>query len=70
MVVSKDFMKQIMALDAIERVKLVDFLVSSLDAPDAELDKLWAEEAESRLDAFKTGVLKAVSLDEVLAKYQ
>ncbi len=44
--------------------------ISFLDKPDSELDKLWAEEAESRLDAFKNGKLKSVSLEEVLAKYK
>jgi len=38
--------------------------------PDPELDKLWAEEAESRLDAFKKGKLKAVTLESVLLKYK
>jgi len=42
----------------------------SLDKPDAELDRLWAEEAESRLVAYKNGELKTVSLEEVLSKYK
>ena len=53
-----------------ERAELVDCLISSLDKADKELDKLWAEEAESRLAAYKSGKLKAISLEEVLSKYK
>ena len=35
-----------------------------------ELNVLWAKEAESRLDAYDAGKLKAVSLDKVLSKYK
>jgi len=59
-----------MSLGSADCVKLVDQLIHSLDKPDAELDRLWAEEAESRLVAYKSGKLKAVSIEEVLAKNQ
>ncbi len=42
----------------------------ALTVSNPELDKMWAEEAESRLNAYKNGKLKAVSLKEVLSKYK
>jgi len=45
-------------------------LITSLDKPDKNIDKLWAKEAESRLEAYKQGNLKAISLEEVLSKYK
>jgi len=67
---AKDILKEAIRLEPTEKVKLVDQLITSLDKPDKELDKLWAEEAESRLDAYKQGKLKAISLEEVLSKYK
>ena len=70
MATSEEILKEAISLSPSEQAKLVDHLISFLDKPDPELDKLWAEEAESRLDAYNRGDLKAVSLDEVLSKYK
>jgi len=67
---AKDILKEAIQLEPTEKVKLVDQLITSLDKPDKDIDKLWAEEAESRLNAYKQGKLKAVSLEEVLSKYK
>ncbi len=67
---AKDILKKAIHLEPTEKAKLVEHLITSLDKPDKDIDKLWAEEAESRLDAYKQGKLKAVSLDEVLSKYK
>ena len=67
---TKDILREAILLEPAEKAKLVDCLITSLDKPDKELDKLWAEEAESRLNAYKQGRLKAVSLGEVLSKYK
>ncbi|HEX7026301.1 MAG TPA: addiction module protein [Gammaproteobacteria bacterium] len=70
MAISREILEQAMALSPAEKAELVDKLIWSLDKPDSELDKLWAEEAESRLAAYKRGDLKAVSVEEALAKYK
>ncbi len=67
---AKDILKEAIQLEPTEKVKLVDQLITSLDKPDKDMDKLWAIEAESRLEAYKQGKLKAISLEEVLAKYK
>ena len=53
-----------------ERMVLVEQILDSLDEPDASLDALWAKEADSRLAAYRRGEIRAVSLSDVLAKYQ
>ena len=62
--------EEAITLKPIEQAKLVDRLIAVLDNPDPKIDKLWAKEAESRLEAYKSGMLRSVSLDEVLAKYR
>ncbi len=69
---AKDVLKQAIQLAPAEKVKLVDHLITSLDKRDLDLDLdiLWAVGAESRLDSYKKGALKSVSLEEVLSKYK
>jgi putative addiction module component (TIGR02574 family) len=52
-----------------ERLELVDQLLDSLDRPDAEIDALWAHEAEDRLAAYRRGEIGSVTLSEMLAKH-
>ena len=70
MATSKEILDKAILLSPAEKAELVDQLILTLDKPDKKLDKLWAEEAESRLAEYKRGDLRAVSLEEVLAKYK
>jgi putative addiction module component (TIGR02574 family) len=49
---------------------LVDQILDTLDERDSSLDAQWAKEAESRLAAYRRGEVKAIPLNEVIAKYQ
>lgn len=57
-------------LSPAERLELVDDVLESLDESSPRIDGLWAKEAEDRLAAYRKGEIKAVSLQEVLAKYR
>jgi len=70
MVTPKDILEEAIALQPLEKAELVDSLIASLDKSDSTLDKLWANEAESRLAAYKNDELKSISLSEVLSKYK
>lgn len=48
----------------------MDDIPSSLDQPDPEMDRLWTKEAEDRPAACRRGEIKALSLEEVPAKYR
>jgi hypothetical protein len=45
-------------------------ILAKLDQPDREMDKIWAEEAAKRWSAYQEGRLKALSYDEVMARYR
>lgn len=66
----EEILKEAASLQPSEQAKLIDQLISCLDKSDPDLDKLWTEEAESRLDAYKNGELKAISIETVLSKYK
>ena len=59
-----------MGLPAVEKARLVDELLSSLDEPDEAIDALWRKEVEDRIKAYQAGKLQSVSLADVLAKYR
>ncbi len=62
---SKEVLEQALRLKSEERFIVVEGLLRSLDEPDRELDALWAEEAEMRLKAYRSGKLPGVSLEDV-----
>lgn len=39
------------------------------EEPSPELDRLWSQEAEARLAAYRRGAMSAVSLSDILAAY-
>ncbi len=70
MTITDNIFKEVLTLRPSEKAQLIDKLISSLDKPDKEIDKLWAKEAEDRIDAYDQGKIKAVSLEKVLQKYR
>ena len=61
--------QQIAHLSPLDRIALVEEILQNLDAPDPSVDALWAQEAESRLSAYKAGEIQAVSVQDVMGKY-
>ena len=57
-------------LSPAERLELVDDVLASLDDGGSKTDEIWAKEAEDRLAAYRRGEIKAIPLQEVLAKYR
>lgn len=52
-------------LKAEERYEIAERILQSLDKPDAEIDRVWAEEAMHRARACDEGRMKTVSFEEV-----
>ena len=67
---TREVLDRALELPAVEKARLVDQLLSSLDEPDEAIDALWRKEVEDRIQAYQTGKLKSVSLSDVLEKYR
>lgn len=67
---TREILDRALELPAIEKARLVDLLLSSLDQPDETIDALWRKEVEDRIRAYQEGKLRSVSLADVLAKYR
>lgn len=67
---TKQILKKALELPPIERAHLVNSLLSSLDRTDEHIDNLWRKEVEDRINAYKGGKIKSITLKEVLSKYR
>ncbi len=62
---SKDVLEQALKLKPGERFLVVEGLIKSLDKPDSTLDAIWADEAEKRLKAYRSGDLEGIPMEEI-----
>jgi putative addiction module component (TIGR02574 family) len=67
---TKQILDRALKLPAIEKIRLIDQLLLSLDKPDEVIDTLWREEVEDRIKSYNSGNMRAVSLEQVLSKYR
>ncbi|MFS8086194.1 MAG: addiction module protein [Acidobacteriota bacterium] len=64
-------LQEALGLSPQDRAEVLQRLLATFqEPPDAELDELWAQEAEDRLDAFDRGELGSVSAEEVFARIE
>lgn len=61
----KEILQQALKLKPNERLRVVEGLLLSLDEPDAAIDMIWADEAEKRLNAYRSGNITGVSSEDI-----
>jgi putative addiction module component (TIGR02574 family) len=66
-----EVLRTALSLDVRDRARLAEKLLASLDAlSNEEAERLWADEAERRLNEYRAGRARAVSADEVAQRAQ
>jgi putative addiction module component (TIGR02574 family) len=65
---SEEILQQLLSLPVETRAALAEKLLESLDPPDERNNRLWAEEAERRVEAYERGEMKAIPGEEVFAR--
>ncbi len=48
-----------------EKYLIIESLILSLNEPDKDIEKIWIEESQKRLEEYKEGNLKTLSFEEV-----
>ena len=61
---------QIRALTDVEKLRLVDEILTDLGKPDPEIDLVWREEARKRWAAYKAGSIPTVPYEDVMARHR
>lgn len=59
---------EISTLSDVEKLHLLDSILTDLDKPDHAIDRLWAEEAHKRWAAYKAGNAVGIPYEEVMEK--
>ena len=60
-------LEEAIRLPSIDRASIIEKLIASFDVSGRKaFDDAWADESESRLDAFQTGKLTARPFDDVM----
>ena len=66
---AEKLVSEIRSLPDEEKLRLLDAILTDLDKPDPEIDRIWANESRKRWAAYKDGRLSTVSYEELMAKY-
>ena len=66
----KSVINQALELSSLDRALVAKQLLLSLDQPNKNIDKLWAKEAEARIDPLNQGEVRKISADVVFSKYK
>ncbi|MBI5417110.1 addiction module protein [Candidatus Poribacteria bacterium] len=51
-----------------DKIILIEALITSLDKPDPEMSKIWVQEAEARLQAYRNGKTKGIPVEEIFGE--
>ncbi|RJQ51336.1 MAG: addiction module protein [Nitrospiraceae bacterium] len=68
--ISSELAEKIKSLPDTDKIELVDSILTQLDKPDPEIDRIWADEARKRWQAYKAGKLETVPYEQVMDKYR
>jgi hypothetical protein len=60
-----ELLNHALQLNPQDRFLIVEGLLKSLDEPDENLDQLWAEEAQKRLLAYRSGSSKGIPMEDI-----
>ena len=62
---TNEIIKEAINLKPQEKYLIIESLILSLNEPDKDIEKIWIEESQKRLDEYKDGNLKTLSFEEV-----
>jgi len=68
--INDELTAKIKSLPDSEKIALVDAILMQLDKPDPEIDRIWANEARKRWQAYKSGKIETVTYEQVMDKYR
>ena len=63
-----EIIEEAMHLKPQDRYIIIESLIYSLNSPDKEIDKIWIQESQKRLQAYKEGSIKTLSYEQVFGE--
>ena len=66
---NKQILTDVLKLPPIERAELVEHILASFEfSSREEIDKIWAQEAEDRIDGYDRGEIDSIPAEDVFSK--
>ena len=65
---NKEIIESALKLSPPEKLLIVESILRSLDEPDKEIESIWIEEAEKRLQAYRDGKLEGIPMEDIFKK--
>jgi putative addiction module component (TIGR02574 family) len=62
---NKEIIESALKLSPPEKLLIVESILRSLDEPDKEIENIWIEEAEKRLQAYRDGKLEGIPMEDI-----
>ena len=62
---ARNIEKTILQLSPIQRIRIVENILASLNKPDPGIERAWGLESDKRLMAYKNGKVKGISIENV-----
>jgi putative addiction module component (TIGR02574 family) len=62
--------KQVQSLPDADKLRLVDVLLTELDKPDPDIDRVWVGESQRRWSSYRAGKMKAIPYREVMKRFK
>lgn len=69
MLAIQEICDEAMTMQPLEKIRLIDKLLLSLDIPNQTIEEEWNKEAQERIEAYNEGKIKSIPMDKVFAKY-
>lgn len=66
--VDNELIDRALKLKPQDKIFLLEAIVESLDKSDQYIQEVWLKEAQSRLIAHRTGIIKGIPVEEVLGE--
>jgi len=67
---AQELLEQALKLTPDERFALADHVLHSLDRPDPDIDRVWQEEAERRLAAYRAGKVDGIPAEVIFGEIE
>ena len=67
---TKSVFEDALQLRPAERLLLIEMLTKSLNKPDENIEKIWADESEKRYKALEENKVKSISINEIIERYK
>jgi putative addiction module component (TIGR02574 family) len=66
--IAEEIKNNALRMNPIDRIRLAEILLESLDKTDEQIEQAWAVESEKRFKAYKEGRVKGIPIEQLRSR--